>query len=115
MKGGGQVLAVEIDGGKEEAFRFQNALRIIRISNNLGDVKSLITHPTTTTHSKLKPATRAELGISDGLVRLSIGLEAVEDLKADLDVALAAIRESLGYTSAMTPVRRRRIHPLWTT
>nr|MCH9765398.1 PLP-dependent transferase [Alphaproteobacteria bacterium] len=94
MKGGGQVIAVEIDGGKEEAFRFQNALRIIRISNNLGDAKSLITHPATTTHFKLKPAQRAELGISDGLVRLSIGLEAVEDLKADLDVALAAIRES---------------------
>lgn len=94
MKGGGQVIAVEIDGGKEEAFRFQNALKIIRISNNLGDVKSLITHPATTTHSKLKPAARAELGISDGLLRLSIGLEAVEDLKADLDAALAAVRES---------------------
>ncbi len=92
MKGGGQVLAVEIDGGKDEAFRFQNALRIIRISNNLGDVKSLVTHPATTTHSKVKPAARAELGISDGLVRLSVGLEAVEDLKADLDVALAAVR-----------------------
>lgn len=94
MKGGGQVLSIEIDGGKEEAFRFQNALRIIRISNNLGDVKSLVTHPATTTHSKVKPAARAELGISDGLVRISIGLEAVEDLKADLDVALAAIRGS---------------------
>ena len=94
MKGGGQVIAVELDGGKEEAFRFQNALRIIRISNNLGDVKSLVTHPATTTHFKLKPAARAELGISDGLVRLSIGLEAVEDLKADLDVALGAIRKT---------------------
>ena len=94
MKGGGQVIAFEIDGGKDEAFRFQNALRIIRISNNLGDVKSLVTHPATTTHFKLKPAERAELGISDGLIRLSVGLEAVEDLKADLDVALAAIRES---------------------
>lgn len=93
MKGGGQIIAVELDGGKEEAFRFQDALRIIRISNNLGDVKSLITHPATTTHYKLKPAARAELGISDGLVRLSIGLEALDDLKADLDVALAAVRK----------------------
>lgn len=94
MKGGGQVIAFELDGGQDEAFRFQDALRIIRISNNLGDVKSLITHPATTTHSKVKPAARAELGISDGLVRLSIGLEAIEDLKADLDAALAAIRKT---------------------
>lgn len=92
MKGGGQVIAFELDGGKEEAFRFQDALRIIRISNNLGDVKSLITHPATTTHSKVKPADRAELGISDGLLRLSVGLEAIDDLKADLDIALAAVR-----------------------
>jgi O-succinylhomoserine sulfhydrylase len=92
MKGGGQVIAFHLKGGKDAAFKFQNTLRLIRISNNLGDVKSLITHPATTTHFRLKPAQRAELGISDGLLRLSVGLEAVEDLKADIDAALAAVR-----------------------
>ena len=90
MTGGGQVVAFEVAGGKPAAFRFQNALRLIRISNNLGDAKSLITHPTTTTHFRLKPESRAELGITDGLLRLSVGLEAADDLKADLAAALAA-------------------------
>jgi O-succinylhomoserine sulfhydrylase len=90
MSGGGQVVTFELAGGKAATFRFLNALKIVKISNNLGDAKSLITHPTTTTHQRLKPEARAELGITDGLVRLSIGLEAVEDLKADLDQALAA-------------------------
>ena len=67
---------------------FLNALRLVKISNNLGDAKSLITHPTTTTHMRLKPEARAELGITDGMVRLSVGLEAAEDLIADLDQAL---------------------------
>lgn len=89
MTGGGQVVTFDIEGGKAVAFRFLNALRIVRISNNLGDTKSLITHPTTTTHQRLKPQARAELGISDGMVRLSVGLEAVEDIIADLDHALA--------------------------
>jgi O-succinylhomoserine sulfhydrylase len=91
MSGGSQVLTFEIDGGKAAAFRFMNALKIIRISNNLGDTKSLITHPATTTHQRLKPEARAELGISDGLLRLSAGLECVDDLIADLDRGLAAI------------------------
>jgi O-succinylhomoserine sulfhydrylase len=90
MTGGGQMIAFEIEGGKEAAFRFQNALSIIKISNNLGDAKSLITHPATTTHFRIGPAVRAELGISDGILRLSVGLEKASDLKADLDVALAA-------------------------
>ena len=90
MTGGGQIVAFEVAGGKPAAFRFQNALRLIRISNNLGDAKSLITHPTTTTHFRLKPESRAELGITDGLLRLSVGLEAADDLKADLAAALAA-------------------------
>lgn len=90
MTGGGQMIAFEIEGGKEAAFRFQNALSIIKISNNLGDAKSLITHPATTTHFRIGPAVRAELGISDGILRLSVGLEKSSDLKADLDVALAA-------------------------
>jgi O-succinylhomoserine sulfhydrylase len=90
MSGGGQMLALELAGGKAAAFRFLNALQIVKISNNLGDAKSLITHPATTTHQRLKPEQRAELGISDGVVRLSVGLENVEDLKVDLDRALAA-------------------------
>ena len=75
MSGFGQVVTFEVAGGKEAAFRFLNALRLVKISNNLGDAKSLITHPATTTHSRLKPEARAELGISDGMLRLSVGLE----------------------------------------
>jgi O-succinylhomoserine sulfhydrylase len=88
MKGGGQMITFEVAGGKDGAFRFLNALRLVKISNNLGDAKSLITHPTTTTHMRLKPEARAELGITDGMVRLSIGLEAADDLVEDLDRAL---------------------------
>jgi O-succinylhomoserine sulfhydrylase len=92
MTGGGQMIAFEVEGGKAGAFRFQNALRLIKISNNLGDAKSLITHPATTTHHRIGPEARAELGIGDGLLRLSVGLEAFEDLAADLDTGLAAVR-----------------------
>lgn len=91
MTGGGQMIAFEVAGGKAEAFRVQNALQLTRISNNLGDAKSLVTHPATTTHFRLTPEQRAELGISDGLIRLSVGLEATSDLQGDLDRALAAI------------------------
>jgi O-succinylhomoserine sulfhydrylase len=90
MTGGGQIVTFEIEGGKEAAFKFQNALRLIKISNNLGDAKSLITHPATTTHYRIGAAARAELGISDGMLRLSVGLEAARDLTADLDQALAS-------------------------
>jgi O-succinylhomoserine sulfhydrylase len=90
MTGPGQVVTFEIEGGKPAAFRFLNALRLIKISNNLGDAKSLITHPATTTHQRLRPEVRAELGISDGMLRLSLGLEAPADLAADVDAALAA-------------------------
>ena len=90
MSGGGSMVAVEIDGGRAAAFRFMNALRLFDISNNLGDAKSLATHPATTTHSRLTPEERAAVGISDGFVRLSIGLEDVEDLKEDLAQALGA-------------------------
>jgi O-succinylhomoserine sulfhydrylase len=90
MAGPGQVISFELAGGKPAAFRFVNALRLVRISNNLGDAKSLITHPATTTHQRLKPEVRAELGITDGLLRLSVGLEAWADLAADVDGALAA-------------------------
>jgi O-succinylhomoserine sulfhydrylase len=92
MTGGGQVVTFEVEGGKAAAFRLLNALSIVRISNNLGDTKSLVTHPATTTHQRIGPAARAELGISDGMVRLSVGLEAVEDLAADLEAAARAAR-----------------------
>jgi O-succinylhomoserine sulfhydrylase len=90
MPGGGQMIAFEIKGGKPAAFRFLNALNMIIISNNLGDTKSIVTHPATTTHSKITQAQRDELGISDGMIRLSIGLEAAEDIADDLTHALNA-------------------------
>jgi O-succinylhomoserine sulfhydrylase len=92
MTGGGQMVTFEIEGGKEAAFRFQNALQLVKISNNLGDAKSLITHPATTTHYRIGAPARAELGISDGMLRLSVGLEEAGDLKADIDNALGAAR-----------------------
>ena len=91
MTGGSNLIAFEIKGGKEGAFRFLNGLSLIGITNNLGDSKSLITHPTTTTHQRLTPEQRAELGIGDGLVRLSIGLEHVDDLIDDLLGALEKV------------------------
>jgi O-succinylhomoserine sulfhydrylase len=87
----GNVISFDIEGGKESAFRFLNALRLIDISNNLGDSKSLVTHPATTTHQRLKPEERARLGIGDGLVRLSVGLEDPEDVKEDVVKALARV------------------------
>jgi O-succinylhomoserine sulfhydrylase len=90
MAGGGPMVAFEVKGGKEAAFACMNALEIFKISNNLGDAKSLVTHPATTTHQRLNAEVRAELGIFDNSVRLSIGLEDVGDLMADLDQALAA-------------------------
>ena len=92
MGAGSTLAAFELSGGKKAAFAFENALKIIRISNNLGDAKSLVTHPATTTHKNLSAEARAELGISDGLVRLSVGLEDVEDLRDDLDAALRAAK-----------------------
>jgi len=93
MTGGGQMVTFEVEGGKAGAFRFQNALQLIKISNNLGDAKSLVTHPATTTHYKIGPAARAELDITDGMLRLSVGLEAFADLAADLETGLAAVRQ----------------------
>jgi O-succinylhomoserine sulfhydrylase len=90
MGGGGPVVSFEIKGDKARAFRFMNALSIFKISNNLGDAKSLVTHPATTTHQRLTPDARAELGIFDNTIRLSIGLEDVQDLTEDLDQAFAA-------------------------
>jgi len=91
MSAGGSVVSFEIAGGKEEAFTLLDHFGLIDISNNLGDAKSLVTHPATTTHQRLTPEERAEQGIADGLVRLSVGLEDVADIVEDLDQALAAL------------------------
>ncbi len=90
MLGGGTLVCFEMRGGKEAAFKFANALEIVKISNNLGDAKSLITHPATTTHQRLAPEARAQLGISDGMLRLSVGLEDIDDLIDDLEFGLRA-------------------------
>ncbi len=92
LSAGGTVVALHLDpgagGGKERAFAFLDALRLFDISNNLGDAKSLVTHPATTTHRRVPPEQRAELGIGDAMVRLSIGLEDTDDLIEDLTNAL---------------------------
>jgi O-succinylhomoserine sulfhydrylase len=89
MAAGSTLIAFYVGGGKERAFAVLNGLQLIAISNNLGDSKSLVTHPATTTHSKLPIEERAALGIDDDLIRLSVGLEHVDDLIQDLDRALA--------------------------
>ena len=89
MLGGGTVVTFAVDGGKADAFRTMNALQLVDISNNLGDAKSLTTHPATTTHRRLSPEARAAAGITDGTVRISVGLEDAADLLADLERALA--------------------------
>src|SRR5258707_5032985 len=91
MKAGGTVVAFDIAGDQEGSFRFSDQLRLVDLLNNLGDSKSLITHPATTTHSRLKPQEREVLGLGDALVRLSAGLEGEADLVADLGRALAAV------------------------
>jgi len=88
MRAGSTLVGFEVRGGKAAAFRCLNALRLARISNNLGDAKSLVTHPATTTHQRLTPEARAELGISDGFIRFSTGLEHADDLIEDLAQAL---------------------------
>jgi O-succinylhomoserine sulfhydrylase len=92
MTGGSTLICFDLKAGKKAAFDFENALEVIRISNNLGDAKSLITHPATTTHKNLTDDARAELGIGPGTLRISIGLEDAEDLIEDIDVALKAAR-----------------------
>ena len=88
MSGGGTVVTFAIDGGKAEAFAVMNALRLVDISNNLGDSKSLITHPATTTHRRLGEEARLAIGITDGTLRISVGLESATDLIDDLRSAL---------------------------
>ena len=93
MTAGGTVVTFEVAGGKDAAFSVMNAFGLIAVSNNLGDSKSLVTHPATTTHMRIGPEERAKLGITDGVIRLSVGLEDVEDLKDDLAQALATISD----------------------
>jgi O-succinylhomoserine sulfhydrylase len=88
MRAGSTLVGFEVKGSKAAAFRFLNELKLARISNNLGDAKSLVTHPATTTHQRLSPDARAELGISEGFVRFSAGLEHHDDLIEDLNAAL---------------------------
>ena len=95
MSGGSTLICLDLKGGKKSAFAFQNALQIVQISNNLGDAKSLITHPETTTHKNLTPEARAELGIGSGTLRISVGLEDADDLIADIGAALE--RAASGY------------------
>jgi O-succinylhomoserine sulfhydrylase len=90
MTGGGTIVTFEVAGGKAAAFALMNGLRLIAVSNNLGDSKSLVTHPATTTHMRIGEQERERLGITDGVIRLSIGLEDVRDLQDDLLVALSA-------------------------
>ncbi|MCK1741341.1 O-succinylhomoserine sulfhydrylase [Bradyrhizobium sp. 139] len=88
MRGGSTLVGFEVKGGKQAAFRALNELKLAKISNNLGDAKSLVTHPATTTHQRLKPEDRAALGISEGFIRFSAGLEHPDDLIEDLTAAL---------------------------
>jgi len=90
MTGGGAIVAFEVEGGKEGAYRLLNGLSLIDISNNLGDAKSLITHPWTTTHQSRSPEEKTKMGITEGILRLSVGLEDARDLIADLSAALTA-------------------------
>ncbi len=91
MSAGGTMVTFEVKGGKEGAFKVMNAFRLIKVSNNLGDSKSLATHPATTTHMRIGAEERAKLGITDGVIRLSVGLEDVRDIQDDLAAGLALL------------------------
>jgi cystathionine beta-lyase/cystathionine gamma-synthase len=91
MQQPGALIAFSLKGGKKAAFQFLNGLNIVAISNNLGDAKSLATHPATTTHSNIAADARAALGITDGTLRLSVGLESIADLERDVTTALGKI------------------------
>jgi O-succinylhomoserine sulfhydrylase len=88
---GGSLVTFEVAGGKKAAFDVERHLKLVDISNNLGDAKSLITHPATTTHYRLTPEARAELGVTDGMLRLSVGLEDPADIAADLSQSLRSL------------------------
>jgi O-succinylhomoserine sulfhydrylase len=100
MSAGGTVVTFEVAGGKDAAFTVMNAFDLIAVSNNLGDSKSLVTHPATTTHMRIGPEEREKLGITDGVIRLSVGLEDADDLKDDLAQALATIAPAAAQAAA---------------
>ena len=87
--------AFEVDGGKEAAWQLIDTTRMLSITANLGDTKSTITHPATTTHGRLTPEQRPDAGISDGLIRISVGLEDLEDIKKDLEHGLSLMRSGV--------------------
>lgn len=93
MQLGGGIVSFEIKGGTETALRFLNGIKMISLSSNLGDTRSIATHPATTTHSKLKPEERAAVGITDGLIRISVGLEHIDDIVQDIAQALEQTRK----------------------
>jgi O-succinylhomoserine sulfhydrylase len=92
QKTGGGIVAFEVAGGREAAWRIIDACRIMSITANLGDTRTTITHPASTTHSRMSAEQRADAGIGDGLIRIAVGLEAVEDLQADLAAGLMLSR-----------------------
>ena len=91
MSAGGGVVTFEVAGGKKEAFKVAKALKLVDVSNNLGDAKSLLTHPATTTHQRMTPEARLAAGVTDGMLRIAVGLEDPEDVCQDLAGALATI------------------------
>ena len=92
QKAFGGVLSFRVRGGKEQAWQFIDGTRLMSLTANLGDAKTTIVHPATTTHGRLSPEARAEAGISDNLIRVAVGLEHVDDLRADLERGFAALR-----------------------
>jgi O-succinylhomoserine sulfhydrylase len=88
MKAGGCVVAFEVKGGLEAGRQFFNSIQLLSLSANLGDTRSIVTHPASTTHSKLAPQERAASGITDGMVRVSVGLEHIDDIISDIKQAL---------------------------
>ena len=111
MSGPSTLIAFEVAGGKDAAFRLLNALRLIRISNNLGDAKSLIVHPATTTHQRFSAEMRACMGVTDGLIRLSIGLEHPDDLIADLTAGAGGGREGVRCDDTLRRAGPRQVQP----
>ena len=93
QSGYGGIVSFELDGGQQDGWAFIDALRVFSITANLGDAKSTVTHPATTTHGRLSPEQRAAAGISDGLIRLAVGLESVDDLQADLEQGFASLKD----------------------
>ena len=91
MLKGGNIISFELMGGLQKGKQFLNAIRMCSLSSNLGDTRTIVTHPASTTHSKLEPEDRLAVGITDGLIRLSVGLEHVDDIKEDLFNALEAL------------------------